>query len=86
MFVRPRTGRKSLIVMNAPMDIMDSIDRPAEKSTDAKIEHTESRLSSPSAELAHEDENPHIHAKTITLIFVSSKPRPPSTLGNYLLT
>lgn len=51
-------------------DKMDSIESPAEKTAGATVEHDEKSLSSPPLEDVQEERTPHIHPKTIILVFV----------------
>ena len=51
-------------------DSMDSVESPAEKTAGTAIEHNEKRFSSPPLEDGQGERTPHIHPKTIILVFV----------------
>ena len=53
---------------------MNSIERLTEKDSHASVEENETRISSPSNGVDLEEPAPHIHAKTLILVFVSEQP------------
>lgn len=50
---------------------MSGKENPDEKIAGAEVEENETRLGSPPATVDIEDRPPHIHLKTIVLVFVS---------------
>lgn len=59
------------------LKIMDSIQVPVEKTSSAEVEENETRLAaSPAGEVDSEERVPHIHIKTIILVFVSDQESP----------
>ena len=53
---------------------MNSVEKLAEKDSHASIEENETQLNSPSDGVDLEEPVPHIHAKTLVLVFVSEQP------------